>query len=68
VFLDHFDTLILKIIFFLKKYYFNIFISEKHFKNTGFFLPEEEENLEWCIARIAQITPSTPLINYTHKK
>jgi hypothetical protein len=33
VFLNHFDALISKLIF-LKKYYFNIFLSEKHFKNT----------------------------------
>jgi uncharacterized membrane protein len=33
VFLDHFDVLILKIIFKkYKKYYFNIFSSEKYFK------------------------------------
>ena len=33
MFLDHFDTLILKIIFLkLKKHYFNIFLSKKHFK------------------------------------
>jgi hypothetical protein len=30
IFLDHFDILISKIIF--KKYYFNIFLNEKHFK------------------------------------
>jgi hypothetical protein len=32
VFLDHFNVLILKIIFF-KKYYFNIFSNKKYFKN-----------------------------------
>jgi len=32
VFLDHFNVLILKIIF-LKKYYFNIFSNKKYFKN-----------------------------------
>jgi hypothetical protein len=31
MFLDHFDTVILKIIF-LKKKYFNIFLSEKYFE------------------------------------
>jgi len=34
MFLYHFNTLILKIIFFFKKkYYFNIFLSKKHFEN-----------------------------------
>jgi len=32
VFLDHFNVLILKIILKNKKYYFNIFLSEKHFE------------------------------------
>jgi len=32
MFLDHFDALMSKIIFFKKKYYFNIFLNEKHFK------------------------------------
>jgi hypothetical protein len=33
MFLDYFDALISKIIFKkLKKYYFNIFLSEKHFE------------------------------------
>jgi len=35
VFLDHFDALILKIIFFLKKYYFNIFLNKKHFEKQS---------------------------------
>jgi hypothetical protein len=34
MFLDHFNMLILKIMFFLK-YYFNIFSSKKHFKNNS---------------------------------
>ena len=33
MFLDRFDLLILKLIFFKKnKHYFNVFLSEKHFK------------------------------------
>jgi hypothetical protein len=32
VFSNHFDALILKIIFKNKKYHFNIFSSEKHFE------------------------------------
>jgi hypothetical protein len=34
VFLDHFDTLILKIIFKNKKYYFNIFLNKIFLKNN----------------------------------
>ena len=34
MFLDHFNMLILKIMFFFK-YYFNIFSSKKHFKNNS---------------------------------
>jgi len=36
VFLDYFDTLISKIIFFLKKNYFDIFLNEKYFD----FMPD----------------------------
>jgi len=32
MFLDRFDAQMLKMNFFLKKYYFNTFFSEKHFK------------------------------------
>jgi len=39
VFLDHFDALITKIIFKnKKKYYFDIFLNEKHFKKQSITL------------------------------
>jgi len=39
MFLNRFDVLMLKIIFFLK-YYFDVFLSEKHFKNNHYYTPK----------------------------
>jgi hypothetical protein len=41
MFLDHFDTLILKIIF--KKYYFNIFINKKYLKKPRSILKKKKK-------------------------
>jgi len=35
MFSDHFNVLMLKIIFKNKKYYFNIFLNKKYFKNNN---------------------------------
>jgi hypothetical protein len=44
VFLDNFDALILKLIIFIKKILFNIFLNKKYFKNN---LTTLQSKLNW---------------------
>ena len=56
MFLYHFNTLILKIIF-LKKYYFNKFLNKKHLKKQSIISKQALKNLshlKWILKLLEQ--------------